>query len=299
MNRRLYGVIIGVAVLIIAAGVWVGLKSRSALDSKVFNGQTALAHVEYQVYLGPRLAGTPAHSKAIEYFISEMDKAGWDTSVQESNYQGQAIRNVVGKRGSGSPWTILGAHYDSRLIADQDPDLNSRDQPVPGANDGASGSAVLLELAASLPQDLPGQIWLVFFDAEDNGNISGWDWILGSRAFVAGLTNKPDAAVIVDMIGDADLNIYLEQNSDQAISEQIWDEAEKAGYQKQFIPTYRHSMLDDHTPFLQAGIPAVDIIDFDYPFWHTTSDTVDKISAESLEAVGVTLQRWLDNRHQP
>jgi Zn-dependent M28 family amino/carboxypeptidase len=98
------------------------------------------------------------------------------------------------------------------------------------------------------------------------------------------------------MIGDADQNIYIERNSNPELSEEIWEIAAELGYGRSFIPTPRHSILDDHTPFLQAGIPAVDIIDFDYPYWHTTEDTVDKVSAESLEAVGRTLQEWLARR---
>ena len=95
------------------------------------------------------------------------------------------------------------------------------------------------------------------------------------------------------MIGDADLNIYLEKNSNVAIRTEIWSTAEKLGYGEQFINEEKFSMLDDHTPFLEAGIPAVDIIDFDYPYWHTTQDTPDKVSAESLQAVGDTLLNWV------
>jgi Zn-dependent M28 family amino/carboxypeptidase len=179
------------------------------------------------------------------------------------------------------------------MLADQDPDPNNRNQPVPGANDGASGVAVLLELARVLPESTPKSIWLVFFDAEDNGNIPGWDWILGSDSFVSELDVQPEAAIIIDMIGDSDLNIYREQNSDQDLTDEIWAVAEDLGYPEQFINTTKHQMIDDHTPFIRAGIPAVDIIDFDYPYWHTIQDTPDKVSAQSLQAVGDTLYAWL------
>ena len=132
--------------------------------------------------------------------------------------------------------------------------LPERNQPVPGANDGASGVAVLLELARTLPADIKGQVWLVFFDAEDQGNIPGWDWILGSRAFAQSLTASPDAVVVIDMIGDADLNIYQEKNSNPAITKEIWDIAAQAGY-PQFIATPKFAMIDDHTPFLAKGHP--------------------------------------------
>jgi Zn-dependent M28 family amino/carboxypeptidase len=137
---------------------------------------------------------------------------------------------------------------------------------------------------------------LVFFDAEDNGRIEGWDWILGSRAFVDQLAGQPDAVVIVDMIGDADLNIKMETSSTLSLVVEIWEQANALGYSDHFIPRPGYRILDDHTPFLQAGIPAVDIIDFDYPYWHTTEDTIDKISAQSLQVVGETLLAWLETR---
>jgi Zn-dependent M28 family amino/carboxypeptidase len=166
---------------------------------------------------------------------------------------------------------------------------------VPAANDGASGVAVLLELARTLPEgEVP--VWLVFFDAEDNGRIEGWDWILGSREFVANNPIRPQAVVIVDMIGDADLNIYKEQNSDPALTNAIWAVARDLGYGDRFLPEYKYSILDDHTPFLEAGIPAVDIIDFDYPYYHTLEDTPDKVSPQSLEIVGKTLWTWLSRQ---
>jgi Zn-dependent M28 family amino/carboxypeptidase len=230
----------------------------------------------------------------VDYIQAQLSGAGWQVEVQELDVEGHPIRNVIAKRGKSAPWIILGAHFDSRFFADQDPDPAKRDQPVPGANDGASGVAVLLEIGRSLPTKLDRQVWLVFFDAEDNGNLMGWDWIMGSRAFVANLQGKPDAAVIVDMIGDANLEIYMERNSNKSLKDEIWQQASDLGY-RQFRPSEKYPMIDDHTPFLQAGIPAVDIIDFDYPEWHTTQDTLDKVSAASLDAVGETLLAWLMN----
>lgn len=272
-------------------------------EPKPFDGQRALEDVVYQVNLGPRIPGSPGHAQAVEWMVKELRGAGWTAEVQETELLGHPIRNVVGRWGEGRPWIVLGAHYDTRMFADEDPDPQNWQQPVPGGNDGASGVAVLLELARSWPshvtaagepnRQLPGQFWLVFFDAEDNGNIPGWDWILGSRAFVTGLDEFPDAAVIVDMIGDADLNIYQERNSDPLLTQEIWAQAQALGYSAQFIPQPKYSMIDDHTPFLEAGIPAVNLIDFDYPYWHTLADTADKVSAESLQAVGDTLLAWL------
>jgi glutaminyl-peptide cyclotransferase len=258
-----------------------------------FDGERAYQDVAYQVSLGPRLIGSEAHSSFIDWVSSQLCDEGWQVEIQETVEAGVPIRNVIARRGVGTPLIILGAHYDSRFWADQDPNPENWRKPVPGANDGASGVAVLLELARVLPSDLDKQVWLVFFDAEDNGNIPGYDWILGSRAFVKNLTGMPDAVVIVDMIGDADLNIHYERNSDRQLSVEIWEQAANLGYENEFIQSYKYSILDDHTPFLEAGIPAVDLIDFDYPYWHTIDDTLDKVSARSLKVVGDTLLEWI------
>lgn len=261
-------------------------------DSASFSGLRAYADVETQVALGERTPGSAGHAQIREWMRAELESAGWDVDIHQTERMGHPIYNVIAKRGDAEPEIILGAHYDTRFVADNDPNPNKRDEPVPGANDGASGVAVLLELARTLPEDAP-PVWLVFFDAEDNGRIEGWDWILGSRAFVEEIPVRPRAVVIVDMIGDADLNIHLERNSDKELRAEIWKTAEELGYGDVFINTEKFSMLDDHTPFLQAGIPAVLLIDFDYPYWHTVEDTVDKVSPESLEAVGKTLWHWL------
>ena len=262
-----------------------------------FDGDRAFEHIKYQVSLGPRIPESQAHAKFVQWIEAELSKAGWNTTQQVFTSLDHPIINIIGRRdvenGSDVPWIILGAHYDSRLIADRDPNSELRSHAVPGANDGASGVAVLLELARVLPKDLPINVWLVFFDGEDNGNIPGWDWILGSRGFVERLEGKPDAAIIVDMIGDSDLNIYYEKNSDPELSKEIWGIADNLAYSGQFIPIENHRILDDHIPFLEAGIKAVDIIDFNYPYWHTTMDTMDKVSPVSLKTVGETLRQWL------
>lgn len=279
----LIGIILGVSLL---------LSSIRSAD-QAFDGDRAYRDVEYQVSLGARTPGSQAHRQAQDWIINELEKAGWKTKTQNLAYLDQPIRNIIAIRGSGRPWVILGAHYDSRFFADQDPNIQNRTLPVPGANDGASGVAVLLELARTLPKKTSLKISLVFFDAEDNGRIPGWEWIMGSTAFVNSLQEKPDMAVILDMIGDADLNLHFERNSNPEISEEIWQIAQNLGYGDSFIPSAKYSILDDHTPFLQAGIPAVDVIDFDYPYWHTTEDTPDKVSPDSLEAVGDTIRVWL------
>ncbi|GIV66244.1 MAG: M28 family peptidase [Chloroflexota bacterium] len=259
-----------------------------------FNQTRAFRDVEIQLSFGPRTPGSEAHQQTIEYILEQTQMAGWQVELHQTQRMGHPLTNVIAKRlKPGGKQIILGAHYDSRFFSDQDADPALHNLPVPGANDGASGVAVLLELARSLPPDLPVEIWLVFFDAEDQGNIPGWDWILGSRAFVEEISINPTAVVILDMIGDADLNIFLERNSNPQLASQIWESAQKLGFEKYFIPQYKYSILDDHTPFLERGFAAVDVIDFDYPHWHTQQDTLDKVSAESLGIVGETIHNWL------
>lgn len=302
-NEKTFKRIVRLPLLFTVALLWLILGACQADTSTAseqnlkFDGQRAYQDVEQQLAFGPRLPGSPAHARWIEWATAELDHYGWQVEVQEGQVSGHAIRNLVAQRGETGPWIILGAHYDSRQVADKDPDIQSRQQPVPGANDGASGVAVLMELARTLPPNDAGRIELVFFDAEDQGNIPGWDWILGSQYFSQQLQGQPDAVVVIDMIGDKDLNIYQEKNSNAALTTEIWNVAAELGYAPNFIPEYKYAILDDHLPFLQKGIPAVDLIDFDYPPWHTTQDTADKVSPQSLQAVGDTLWEWIQRRN--
>ena len=279
--------------------LWYFLASRAAArpNPAKFSGQRAYADVLYQTSLGPRTPGSAAHAQVVEWLRRELQAAGWQVQIQNAQKMGHPIQNVIARRLDVPPQIVLAAHYDSRLYADRDPNPVMLQQPVPGANDGASGVAVLLELARTLPADsVP--VWLVFFDAEDNGRIEGWDWVLGSRAFVETYPLKPKAVVVVDMVGDPNLNIYLEKNSDQKLAAEIWATAASLGYANEFIPTPKYAILDDHVPFLEAGIPAVDIIDIEYPYYHTTSDTADKISSRSLKVVGQILLTWVTQQNR-
>lgn len=284
--------LLGVVLLAVLGWYAYSLRFQTEAVPATFDGQRAYEDVKIQVAFGPRIPGTEGHDQIRAWIQQELEKAGWQVEVQETEALGHPVKNIVAKRGDEPPQIILGAHYDTRMYADHDPDPANHTSPVPGANDGGSGVAVLLELARTLPEDTV-PVWLVFFDAEDNGRIEGWDWILGSREFVKNNALQPRATVIVDMIGDADLNIFRERNSSPEISDEIWKTANDLGYGNKFIDTYKHSMIDDHTPFLEVGLPAVDLIDFDYPYWHTIEDTPDKVSAESLQAVGDTLLAWV------
>jgi glutaminyl-peptide cyclotransferase len=268
--------------------------STPAIGAGKFNGQSAFQYVLAQIAIGPRPAGSDADRKTGDYIVAELRKHGWQVEQQEFVYRGVPGRNIIGRAGKG-PVALIGAHYDTRRVADQDPNAALRSKPVPGANDGASGVAVLLELARTLDKSrLRNEVWLTFFDAEDNGRLDGWDFIAGSTEMAGHLTVVPEMVVIADMVGDQDLQLYKEQNSTPELVDKIWRIAARLGYEGAFLPTAKWSMLDDHTPFLQKGIPAVDLIDFDYPYWHTTQDTADKVAPKSLEQVGRVLQTLLE-----
>lgn len=256
------------------------------------NGDYAMQTIVDQLNFGPRIPASSAHDRFVSWIQQELLQDGWIVTTQTGFYHNQSINNIIAKNSTDLPLAIVGAHYDSRMTADRDSQLSKRNDPVPGANDGASGIAVLLELARTLARS-EKSIWLVFFDAEDNGGLPGWDWSMGSRYFVSILNFKPENVVILDMIGDKDLNIYIERNSDPRLIKEIWGTARSLGYANHFISEPKYSLLDDHSPFLEAGISAIDIIDFDYPYYHTTEDTIDKVSAESLEIVGNTVLYWL------
>jgi glutaminyl-peptide cyclotransferase len=294
--RRLGALFAGGIVILIGLGVWF-LTNRPSAISPQFSGEQAYLQVSAQMQLGPRVTGSPANQAAGDYIAAQLKKSGWEAEFQSFTYHDTPVRSIIGRANKGAgPIIILGAHYDSRRRADQD--KSHPNEPVPGANDGASGVAVLLELARVLNlKQTPYEVWLAFFDAEDNGGLDGWDWIVGSSYMAAHLTVTPQAMILLDMVGDADQQFYFDRNSDAALSSQIWTIAAQQGYGAFFIAQPRWSMLDDHTPFAQRGIPAIDIIDFDYgpnnSYWHTIADTADKVSPTSLEHVGRTLVAFL------
>ena len=272
--------------------------STSQLSKTTFDRKRAYQDVLAQVELGPRITGTEGKWKCAEYIAEQLRRAGWSIEFQNFTYRGTQARHVIGRANIGKgPIIILGAHYDTRRLADRDP-AHPRDL-VPGANDGASGVAVLLELARVINVDkVHHEIWLAFFDAEDNGQIDGWDWIVGSTYMANNLSVQPQAMILVDMVGDTEQEFYFEGNSDPSLSQKVWAIATQLGYGDYFIPRMKYSMTDDHIPFVQRGIPSIDIIDFDYPYWHTIADTADKVSPVSLERVGQTLQVFLETMNE-
>ena len=217
---------------------------------------------------------------------------------------------MLQRRRKKSTSGVIGAHYDTRIYADRDPDPSKRELPVPGANDGGSGVAVLLELGRVLDIPKTLEIWLVFFDAEDQGGITEWTggisgWCIGSTYFVEQLSvsdrQRIQVAIIVDIVGDFNLNLYKERASDPKYVQQIWDVATELGYSDSFVDKWGGSITDDHVPFLTAGIPAVDIIqqqsregNIFIPEHHTTNDLIEYVSPSSLEKVGRTLEYYLE-----
>lgn len=261
---------------------------------KGFNEANAFEFIRYQVNLGPRIPGSSAHRQTRYWIADTMSKQGWNVEIQEGENGGEQIYNVIAKLSNNPPQVIIGAHYDSREFADRDETLENRKMPVEGANDGASGVAILLELGRIVPKSSTSKnIWLVFFDFEDGGGINGRDWILGSRYFVDQLDDYPEKVVILDMVGDGDLQIFQERNSDQELSNEIWATAKNLGYSSYFVGEKNHQIYDDHIPFIEVGIRAIDVIDFNYPYWHTIEDTIDKVHPNSLKVVGDTIYNWL------
>lgn len=292
-DRKLLSALIVIVTALSLLGLWWWRFNTAAKD---FKGDLAFRLAEAQMKFGPRPPGSEANRQTGDYILEQLKQLGWQTEIQAFEYRNTPGRNLIGKAALGQgPIIIIGAHYDTRLYADQDP--VSPQSPVPGANDGASGVAVLLELARVLDTaNLKNEVWLAFFDMEDNGGINDWDWIVGSTYMAQSLTVTPQAMILVDMIGDADQQIYFEVNSDPTLSAQLFDLAAQLGYSDYFIPKPKYAMLDDHTPFANLGIPAVDLIDFDYPYWHRTTDTLDKLSPQSLERVGRVIEVYLEQR---
>ena len=264
-----------------------------------FDGESAFSYLKAQCDFGPRIPGSKAHEKCKNYIVDVLESQGakvtlqtFTASIRNKEYD---FTNIIGSFYPEKKRRIfIGAHWDSRLWADKDQEETLWNEPVMGANDAASGVAVLLELAKIFSEYEPSYgVDLLFFDAEDSGEYDvNKTWCLGSHYFVDKYDGtKPEYVIIVDMIGDTDLNILIESFSyrnSPALVNTIWDIAKKLGI-KEFTTKMINFIYDDHYPFLEAGYEAVVIIDLDYPYWHTTHDTPDKCSPQSLEKIGKVL----------
>ena len=273
-----------------------------------FSGESAYKEVLLQVSLGPRNPGSRGHSDLQDYLKLKLSEYGYTVEVQTfvhkmPNGSSLMLQNIIAKTGNESNGIlIMGAHYDTRPISDNEEDPEKRNLPILGANDGASGVAVLLELARIYSNvDLPVGLWLLFFDAEDIGGVYG-PYSLGSSTYASALNDELlpiiKGVIIVDMVGDSDLEIFYERNSHSGLSreltEQIWEIGSDLGYSVFFKPEVRHNVYDDHIPFLQKGLPTSLIIDLDYEYWHTQRDTADRVSPSSLQIVGRVLAKSIE-----
>ena len=263
------------------------------------DGARALARVRQQVSFGPRVPGTPGHDAMRAWLVAELERLGG--RVERQSFSDSAagrvwpLENIIARFGPRDVRRIaLLAHYDSRPWSDMDPSPERRREPVPGANDAGSGVAVLLEVAELLKQRAPAVgVDLVFLDGEDLGRPESPDeYCRGSRGYASRLPApgdpaRPVAGFVFDMVGDRDLGIWDEGYSAARATNlvDVVHEAARATRASHFHEGVRHTLIDDHVPLLDAGMPAVDIIDFDYPAWHTTADTPEQVSAESLAEV--------------
>ena len=286
-------VVAGVVVIwflaLLVTGPALSLAGGSAL------GKAALDRVNELVALGPRPVGSEAHRKMERIIIDQLKAAG--VSVDEDRFTTDtpdgpvAMNNISGRipgRGGPSARTIiLATHYDTKI--------ETKFQFV-GANDGGSGTGLLLALAPLIAKrGFVHNVWLVFLDGEEAFHEwTATDSVYGSRHLAAQLQSnggvpKIGAFILLDMIGDKNLGILRDSNSTPWLRDVVWKVAGRLGYSKYFLSTGT-AMEDDHVPLLQAGVPSVDLIDFDYgpdqSYWHTAKDTADKLSAQSLGIVG-------------
>ncbi|PYJ61621.1 MAG: hypothetical protein DME74_07950 [Verrucomicrobia bacterium] len=256
-----------------------------------FSGEKAFAHVQRLVDFGPRPAGSKALEKSRDYIEDQLRRSGWQVTRQafsDDTPRGKIqfvnlIAQFSGQGKAASPSFLLCSHYDTKMF-----DAIR----FVGANDGGSSTGLLLELARVIGQhpNLARKIELVFFDGEEAiEQFSQTDGLYGSRYFArqlqSGGAKQFRGGLLFDMVGDRSLGITLPANSPVEIARDIFAAAEVLKLRNYFTYLGRE-LVDDHVPLNAIGIPTLDIIDFDYPWWHTADDTIDKVSAQSLRIVG-------------
>jgi glutaminyl-peptide cyclotransferase len=279
--------------LVVVLASVTGLNSPRASDVRIweeFSGEKALAHVQRLVDLGPHPAGSDAIEKARDYIEDQLRHSGWQVTRQaltDDTPRGKIhFVNLIARFSSdantASPSFLFCSHYDTKSF---------ETIRFVGANDGGSSTGLLLELARVLGQhaNVARNVELVFFDGEEAfENFSETDGLYGSRFFAKQLQSEGAkqirGGILFDMVGDRSLGITLPADSPAVMARDVFAAAEALKLRKYFSYLDR-DMIDDHTPLNAIGIPTIDIIDFDYPWWHTADDTMDKISAESLQIV--------------
>lgn len=290
-------------------------KTLVQMESPAFDADSAFAFVKAQTDFGPRVPNTQAHERCADYLISHLHQFCDTVEVQSFDvkaYDGNILhsKNIMGRFSVQEKKRILlAAHWDSRHLADHDPLEENRNHPIDGANDGASGVGVLMELARQLNINHPGiGVDILFFDAEDYGtpnsvNVPGDWWGLGSQywakqAYKSGYT--ADFGILLDMVGASNATFYHEYFSDSYASDvvsKVWGMAYKLGYGAYFLNESAHPITDDHLYVNQfAHIKMIDIIHQDknsetgFPvMWHTVSDNIQNIDKNTLYIVGTTL----------
>ncbi|MCH7472435.1 M28 family peptidase [bacterium] len=268
-----------------------------------FDAANAWRHLHKQVTFGPRVPGTPGHTACRRYLEQELLAVCDTVQKQEFSLKLGAdtlnMTNLIGRFDEEAPRRIiLAAHWDTRPTADNNPP-GQRNQPISGANDGASGVAILLELARVFHEHPPPVgVDIVLFDGEDYG--PGLEMMfLGSKHFAQRLgvsqVRSYNYGILLDMVGDSNLDIHPENNSEAVatlVYRVAYELSRELGYSA-FKKSGAYTISDDHLPLIERGIKIYDFIDFNYPYWHTTKDTEDKCSSDSLEAVGRTVENMV------
>ena len=277
-----------------------------------FDAGAAINYTKQQLAFGPRVPGTPAAQKAGDWIASMMRQRA-DTVIEQrwthrtADGKDLPLRNILARFNPKATNRILYlTHWDTRPVADSDPVLGNRSTPIPGANDGAAGVGLFIALGDALKKTPPDVgVDLLFVDGEDYGSFDppAPDVLIGSRYFADHLPSadyRPIFGVLWDMIADKDLNILQEVNSVQKAPEvvgRVWETARELGYDEYFLPQVGQEITDDHVPLLEKGLRVIDVIDIDYgplnsfgvpspSYHHTLQDTIDKISAKSMQIVG-------------
>jgi glutaminyl-peptide cyclotransferase len=277
-----------------------GAASAAApVPASAFDADRAYADLKKQVDFGPRVPNTDGHDKCRDWLIAELNKSLGNAKRQDFDYQlpdkTLHMSNLLAQvNPDAKKQVMLCAHWDTRPTADMEIDPKKQKQPIPGANDGASGVAVLLELARVFAAKKPDVgVQIVLWDGEDYGPQVN-HMFLGAKHYAKDpAVPRPDYAILIDMIGDKDLGIPREQNSQNVapeVNDKVWKAAAALGI-TQFQDKVGQPIEDDHIPLQEAGWKAIDLIDFDYGPWHTLDDTPDKCSPASLKAVGDVLAR--------
>jgi Zn-dependent M28 family amino/carboxypeptidase len=287
MKRIIFLFVAGILAAAVIYGYGLQRGVQVTPKTSPFNEQRAAADLKTLVDFGPRPAGSDAIEKERAYIVSELQKAGLKPQLDSFDARTpRGFRKMVNIRatrvGSKPSIIALTGHYDTKLF----------DFPFVGASDGGSSAAWLLEMArATANLKLENTLEFTFFDGEEA--VVEWtadDSVYGSRYDVDRRIRDKSlqqlkALILVDMIGDKNLNIKKETQSTDWLKNIIWTTAASLGYTREF-PNDNVEVADDHIPYLKAGVPSVDLIDFDYPPWHTAQDTLDKTSGRSLKIVG-------------